>query len=196
MLLRGKLTVVLAFIFDSGSNDCDDFLDERMDSDLQYVPTGRIIGVNVVVQLAIILTGVVEFGFLTIRFRLTRWYSNRVQEENPVLHRIINAELQDAHQHADSATIPPGVDRLDGLCCGCGRAANDILIPCFHAVCCSQCGVKATHCPHCNTVVTGHQRLHFEIKHHSVALSLSLSLVLLNHFHFLPIAGIACAVAF
>lgn len=124
--------------------------DKREEPHLIFVRTSHILFINIGVQVAILAVGVLYFLFLTARFRLQYWLSRERQRAVPddqIIHSVINAN-----------PICPA--SMDGYCCGCGGAADLILLPCYHAACCSKCGQHATLCPHCNAAVTGVQKLH------------------------------------
>lgn len=123
-------------------------------SDFLYVPSWKIIYILIGINLSFMCCGLFYFVLLTINFRVRRWWAGKLTlAEKPLLHTIINTD------RGTGLTTSP--HQFDGRCCGCGKAADLILLPCHHATCCSSCGAETAACPHCKAPVTGSQKLLF-----------------------------------
>lgn len=132
-----------------------------------FVSSVMLMWISAGVPLCTIIAGVFEFLATTYFYccrrrrsaqRLQR-YRQQQEQSN------VNAEIAPTDSTSFfpfSSTEPrasTSVSELDGHCCGCGGAADTILLPCSHAVCCHECAVRATHCPFCKEVCEGQQRL-------------------------------------
>ncbi|KAG5470026.1 hypothetical protein LSCM4_02717 [Leishmania orientalis] len=139
------------------------------EEDTIFINTNKLVWVNSVAQLIIILVGLIEFLLGTLYFFMRRRRSEERLERSRAARQSLRVnedeDVMDPFMHRIFSCSPTPyrrlkpVSELNGRCCGCGRIADTVLLPCKHAVCCYSCSDHATYCPFCKEVCADRQRL-------------------------------------
>ncbi|CAJ1011183.1 hypothetical protein Q4I28_006496 [Leishmania naiffi] len=136
--------------------------------DTVFISTNKLFWVNSGAQLIIILVGLIDFFLANLYFFIRRRRNEERLERSRASRQSLRVN-EDEHMGDSPSTgfsrsqalhrRLKSVSELNGRCCGCGRIADTVLLPCKHAVCCYSCSDHATHCPFCKEACEDRQRL-------------------------------------